>query len=60
MTENDQNRRWLLSSTVSQGPAVDADTETLMYYKAQLEAELQEVTRRLASLGVRREPVPAR
>jgi hypothetical protein len=54
MTENDTNRRWVVSSRLSEEKTREEsarDAEALLYYQRQLEAELAHVRTRLAALG---------
>lgn len=55
MTETATNRGWLLSNRMEAAVAkkqrrTAESAETLLYYQAQLEAELDEVRRRVAAL----------
>ncbi len=52
MEETQQNRRWAVSNRLNENDRPAEDCSTLLYYKALLEAELEEVRRRLAALGV--------
>ena len=54
MTENETNRRWVVSSRLSEQKTREEsarDAEALLYYQRQLEAELAHVRTRLAALG---------
>ncbi|MGE3077091.1 MAG: hypothetical protein AB7N24_20375 [Dehalococcoidia bacterium] len=54
MSETAMNRSWLVSNRLSDPQVAErtgGDTDVLLYYKAQLEAELADVRRRLAELA---------
>lgn len=60
--ENAANRSWLLRGRVEAGPAAPrlSESDTLLYYLEQLEAEARHVRDRLHALGVpQREHSPA-
>jgi hypothetical protein len=60
MNEHSQNREWAVRNKLADRDHSRGDADTLLYYKGLLEAELQEVTSRLATLGVREATLPAR
>lgn len=54
MTENENNRRWLIANRLAdkkaQETAARDEAETLLYYQRQLESELEYVRRRLVEV----------
>lgn len=54
MTENENNRRWLIANRLADKKAEETaareEAETLLYYQRQLESELEYVRRRLVEV----------